>query len=139
MLGGDVHASYTARAELTSVDQGDVELHQLTMSPFRNDIEKVAKLGNQLLNRRRWAGAVHRLARRARVDDVAMDWQLEHGPWFDNGVMIVTFEGRSAHLDVFHAQVDDGRQVLRTTLSEELNSPPPAPNDVTEETAAAGD
>jgi len=138
MLGGDVHASYTARAELTTVDQGDVEVHQLTMSPFRNDIERAAKLGNLLLNRRRWAGAVHRLARRARVADVAMDWQLEHGPWFDNGLMIVTFEGRSAHLEVFHAWVDDGRQVLRTTLSQELKTSGPT-TEPDAQTAAAGD
>lgn len=137
MLGGDVHCSYTARAELTAVDQGDVEMHQLTMSPFRNDIEKPAKWGNRLLNRRRWAGAMHRIARRARVEDVAMDWQLEHGPWFDNGVMILTFEARSAHLDVWHARVEDGRQVLDSTLSYQLNSPPVAPPE--EHTAAAAD
>ena len=73
MLAGDVHASYTARAELTEVDQGAREIHQLTMSPFRNDIEKVAKLGNQLLNRKGAGRAPCTGWRsRARVDDVDM-------------------------------------------------------------------
>ena len=136
MLGGDVHCSYTARAQLLAVDQSDTEIHQLTMSPFRNDIQRTAKFGNKLLNRKHWAGGVHRLAKRAHVPDVAMDWQLEHGPWFDNGVMIVTFDGRSARLDVDHAHVDDGDQVLRSTLVYELNSAPVA---VDGEVAAAGD
>ena len=55
MLSGDVHCSYTARAELTEVEHPDTEIHQLTMSPFRNDIEKAAKRGNIWLNHKRLA------------------------------------------------------------------------------------
>ena len=63
MLGGDVHCNYTAAAELTDVDHPATAIHQLTMSPFRNDIERVGKLANRLLNRRRLTAVVHRLAR----------------------------------------------------------------------------
>ena len=38
MLSGDVHCSYTAAAELTEVEHPQTAIHQLTMSPFRNDI-----------------------------------------------------------------------------------------------------
>ncbi len=88
------------------------------MSPFRNDIEKAAKRGNIWLNRKRLASAMHRLARWAKVDDVDMTWQVENGPWFDNGVMIITFDGRSAVVDVEQAQVTDGGdQVLDHALA----------------------
>jgi hypothetical protein len=130
MLSGDVHCSYTARAALVGRDHPDTEIHQLTMSPFRNDIERPAKTGFRLLNRRRSAAVVHRLARWAKVEDVDITWQLEHGPWFDNAVMVVTFAGSSASVEVLTAQVGaDGRQVLRSALVHELRSGPVATAD----------
>ena len=105
LLGGDVHCNYTAAAELTDVDHPATAIHQLTMSPFRNDIPVVGKVANRLLNRQRWAGFVHRMARWAHVPDVAMTWHVEHGPWFDNGVMIVEFVGRSARLRLHHTRL----------------------------------
>jgi hypothetical protein len=111
-------------------DHPDTEIHQLTMSPFRNDIERPAKTGFKLLNRRRLASVVHRLARWAKVEDVDITWQLEHGPWFDNAVMVVTFAGSSASVEVLTAQVGaDGRQVLRSALVHELRSGPVATAD----------
>lgn len=137
MLSGDVHCSYTARAELAATPHPDTEIHQLTMSPFRNDIERPAKAGFRLLNRRRFASAVHRLARWAKVGDVAIDWQLEHGPWFDNGVMIVAFEGPSATVELLQADVTPShQQVLRSALVHELRS---ASVPVDPEVATAGD
>ena len=59
---------------------------------------------------------MHRLARWAGVDDVDHRWQVEHGPWFDNGVMTIEFDGRSATVGVDHAHVDGGRQELDRTL-----------------------
>ena len=79
-LGGDVHCNYTAAAELTNVEHPVTKIHQLTMSPFRNDIPRVGKLANRLLNRRSVAGLVHRMARRAKVADVDLTWHVEHGP-----------------------------------------------------------
>ena len=103
MLGGDVHCNYTAAAELTDVDHPATTIHQLTMSPFRNDIPRVGKLANRWLNRRTLTGVVHRMCRWAKVPDVAITWHVEHGPWFDNGVMTVEFAGRSARLRLDHA------------------------------------
>lgn len=130
MLSGDVHCSYTARAQLTSTPHPTTAIHQLTMSPFRNDIEKVAKGGNKLLNRKGLARAMHRLAKWAKVDDVDMTWQVEHGPWFDNGVMTIEFAGRSASLDVDHARPRDGHQELRRTVQVDLDAPPVEVDDV---------
>jgi hypothetical protein len=125
LLGGDVHCNYTAAAELTDVEHPATAIHQLTMSPFRNDIPSIGKLANRLLNRERWAAFVHRMARWARVPDVAMTWHVEHGPWFDNGVMIVEFVGRSARLRLDHAHQTDGRQTLTNTVDVELQTERP--------------
>ena len=107
------------------------------MSPFRNDIQRAAKLGNLLLNRRRWAAGVNRLARWAGVEDVAVTWQLEHGMWFDNGVMSIVFEDGAADLAIDLAHVDGAEQRLERRLDVELAPGTPSPEaDVTSATAA---
>ena len=125
MLGGDVHCNYTAAAELTDVDHPATTIHQLTMSPFRNDIPRAGKLANRWLNRRTLTGVVHRMCRWAKVPDVAITWHVEHGPWFDNGVMTVEFAGRSARLRLDHAGQTEGRQTLTNTLDVELQTERP--------------
>jgi PhoD-like phosphatase len=126
LLGGDVHCNYTAAAELVEVDHPATTIHQLTMSPFRNDIPRVGKLANRWLNRRTLTAVVHRMARSAKVRDVAITWHVEHGPWFDNGVMTVEFAGRSARLRLDHAHQTEGRQTLSNTLDVELQTERPA-------------
>ena len=125
MLGGDVHCNYTAAAELTDVDHPVTKIHQLTMSPFRNDIPRVGKLANRWLNRKTLTGVVHRMCRWAKVPDVAITWHVEHGPWFDNGLMTVEFAGRSARLRLDHAHETAGRQTLTNTLEVELQTERP--------------
>jgi hypothetical protein len=67
-----------------------------------------------------------------------MDWRVEHGPWFDNGVMTVQFAGRSAHLRLQHAHIDRGFDTLTTTLDLELQREQPTtePDDNPTATAA---
>ena len=127
MLSGDVHCSYTAVAELTSVDHPGTAIHQLTMSPFRNDIERVAKYGNRLLNRKGLNAVVHRLARWSKVADVDLTWVVEHGPWFDNGVMTIELAGRSATVSIDQAHVHGERQELDHLMDVELAPGTPSP------------
>jgi phosphodiesterase/alkaline phosphatase D-like protein len=116
MLSGDVHCSYLSEARLRDEPEATTAIRQLTMSPFRNPIGKHIQLANKLLDNRWMTAALRRLARSAGVRDVAADWQLTHGPWFDNGVMTVTISGDDWTVDVDHAAVAGGQQVLRRTL-----------------------
>ena len=129
LLGGDVHCNYTAAAALTDVAHPNTAIHQLTMSPFRNDIPWIGKLANRVLNRPLATVLVHRMARGAKVRDLAITWQVEHGPWFDNGVMTVEFTGRAARLRLDHARLVDGRHTLSTTLEVELQREHPTAHD----------
>ena len=117
LLSGDVHCSYTAQASLPGVDPGRTAVHQLTMSPFRNPLELPIKIANRAFETRPVRALMHVLARSARVRDVPIDWEVDHGPWFDNGVMTVVLEGRTATVEVEHATVDGDDQVLRRTLT----------------------
>lgn len=124
LLAGDVHCSYTAEAELNRVDHPETVIHQLVMSPFRHGMPTAAKLVNRLLDRPRWSAFAHRRALRAGVEDVDVAWQVEQGQWFDNGVMTVSLTDRTAALEVAHAVLEDGEQVLRTTVELFLGHPP---------------
>jgi hypothetical protein len=120
LLSGDVHCSYTAAGRLDGIDPERTGFHQLTMSPFRNPLEPPIRVANHLLNMRPVRAVLHWLEKRAHVQDVPVDWEIDHGMWFDNGVMTVAFSGRQAVVEVDHAHVRDGEQVLERTLTEPL-------------------
>lgn len=122
LLSGDVHCSYTARAELTRVEHAGTVVHQLTMSPFRNPLELPIRLANRAFETRPVRALFGFLARRAGVAAVDIDWNVDEGPWFDNGVMTVVVDGRGVLLEVDHAVVEDGRQILRRTLTRTLTA-----------------
>lgn len=114
-LSGDVHCSYVARAEF-GVGGEVPATYQLTMSPFRNPLNLPIRAVNRLAIKKPVARILSRLARAAKVAPPDMTWGAEAGPWFDNGVMLLTTEGDSARLRVEHAHVDaEGRQTLNTT------------------------
>ena len=112
-LSGDVHCSYLARADVEGVERTAV--HQLTMSPFRNPLEPWLRLANRMLDRPAVTAALRWLARRAGVVDPALSWDVDHGPWFGNGLMTLEVEGRTARIEVDHARVVGGVQVLERT------------------------
>ncbi|GAB2675354.1 DUF7800 domain-containing protein [Thalassiella azotivora] len=123
LLSGDVHCSYTARAQLDDVPHPGTAVHQLTMSPFRNPLHLPLRLANRLAQARPVEAVTHALARAAGVRDVAARWDVDGGLWFDNGVMTIAVDGRTATLEVEHATVEGGRQVLRRTATTDLTGP----------------
>lgn len=120
MLSGDVHCSYLASAELRDVPHPRTAIRQFTMSPFRNPIGKHIRLANRLLDSNVLTTLLHKLARKTGVRDVAMDWRISDGLWFDNGVMTVTIDGDDADVIVEHATATGGRQILQQTLQREV-------------------
>ncbi|PWJ53280.1 PhoD-like phosphatase [Quadrisphaera granulorum] len=115
MLSGDVHCSYTARAQLDGVVGSPTAVHQLVMSPFRNPLKPALRVANRLADIAPVRALAGLLARTAGVERPPATWEVEEGPWFDNGVMTVVLDGRSARLEVDHVRVDrDGRWQRRT-------------------------
>jgi PhoD-like phosphatase len=116
MLSGDVHCSYLAKARLRDTGHPGTALHQLTMSPFRNPVPRHVRWAVRLLNSRLFGVALHGLARSAKVSDVGVRWRLDHGPWFDNGVMTLDLTGTEVVVDVEHARLDGDQEVLDQTI-----------------------
>ncbi|GAA4346011.1 DUF7800 domain-containing protein [Angustibacter luteus] len=125
-LSGDVHCSYLATADVAGVDPAGTTVRQLTMSPFRNPLGPMIRTANSWLDRGAARSLLGWLARRAGVREPAMTWDVDHGPWFDNGVMTVVLDGRSAAVEVEHARVVSGRQVLDRTATLPLTTARPA-------------
>ncbi|MGV8870975.1 MAG: alkaline phosphatase D family protein [Rhodococcus sp. (in: high G+C Gram-positive bacteria)] len=115
-LSGDVHCSYVANANFGVGGRDVPATYQLTMSPFRNPLDLPIRAVNKLAIKRPAARILSTLARAAHVGPSGVEWEAEAGPWFDNGVMLLTLHGDSARLRVQHAHVDDaGKQVLTET------------------------
>jgi hypothetical protein len=117
MLSGDIHCSYLADARLKAVDHPGTAIRQLTMSPFRNPVGKHFRLALRFLGTRWMTSVLHKVARSARVRDVAASWRTAYGLWFDNGVMTITVSDGKWAVDVDHAAVVGGRQRLQRTVT----------------------
>lgn len=127
-LSGDVHCSYLAPATVRGVDERATTVAQLTMSPFRNPLNPPIQLANRLAQKPAVGRLLERLSRRAGVQEPGISWTVDSGPWFDNGVMTVVLDGRSARVVVEHAWVDPtGAQALRRTAERVLTDSAPAP------------
>ena len=118
-LSGDVHCSYVSRARVSDGGQRTA-MWQLTMSPFRNPLNVPIRIANRLFERKPVVALTRFLARRAGVTDPGIEWRVEGGPWFDNGVMTVVVDGREASVEVDHARAVGGAQVLERTHTRRL-------------------
>ncbi|NAZ75190.1 alkaline phosphatase family protein [Kineococcus sp. T13] len=125
LLSGDVHCSYTARVRLPGVDPARTAVHQLVMSPFRNPLQRAVKAANRVLDSRPVRALTRALALAAGVREPAVAWAVEHGPWFDNGVMTVVLQpDGTAALEVDHATTRGQAPALRRTLASSLTAAP---------------
>lgn len=108
MLGGDVHCSYLEEVHLTAprVAGSPTRVHQLVMSPFRNPLEEAVRWVNRFSRRGPVPALTRRLAASVGVREPAARWSVSDGIWFDNGVMTLVLEGRSASVEVDHARVE---------------------------------
>ena len=117
MLGGDVHHAYAARVKAG----GDSAVWQAVCSPLRNPLKKTERRQARLGFSLRIARMARGLARRAGVPDPPLDWEVTDGPYFDNQVATLEFDGRAATLRV-ERTTDGGwrRPGLRTSLERRL-------------------
>ncbi|MFH5824993.1 alkaline phosphatase D family protein [Georgenia sp. AZ-5] len=120
VLSGDIHSSYTARARLRGVEHPATAVHQLTMSPFRNPMRLVVRLAHEALERPAVRRFWKRMALLAGVGEEGIEWTVQHGPWFTNGVMTIDIAGPRASVEIDRAEVNGGRQHLRRAVTAEL-------------------
>lgn len=113
ILAGDVHCSYVARATIADTPHPGTVIEQLTMSPFRNPLPRALRVANKVVDYRPPLALLRTLSRWVGVDDTGLDWSIDYGPHFANGVMTLVFDGREVTLEADRAAHSSGRQALR--------------------------
>jgi hypothetical protein len=118
MLGGDIHHAYLAAVEVAGAKS---RVWQAVCSPFRNPLDRhervVARLGASKPAER----AMRWIARRAGVDDPAIQWQLVQKPTFDNQFATLRLKGRSATMKIEKTVPGDWRDPkIEVTLERDL-------------------
>lgn len=123
ILSGDVHCSYIADAHLVDTPHPGTVIRQLTMSPFRNSLPVPIKIVNRLFERKPLRALTRLMSRASAVPDTGLDWALDAGPWFQNGVMTIVLDGPTATLEVDKAEYDGTRQFLQRSGTFVLTTP----------------
>jgi hypothetical protein len=112
VLSGDVHHAYAA--ELVSPDGLDTRIHQLTVSPLHNQAPHPIRVGFRI-GWSRWAQLFTRgLARSARAEASALQWQKRAGPFFGNQIGELVLSGREARFTI--SVTDVGQEELQEVL-----------------------
>ncbi len=89
-LSGDVHHSYIAQADV----DGESRVLQAVCSPIRNRLARTQRAGMAALGRGIFTPITKRLARWAKVPPPELDWEITHGPWYDNNLATLETRGR---------------------------------------------
>jgi len=96
VVSGDVHHAYLAEVDLDS--DASTRVYQAVCSPFRNPLDagerRAIKLANTALGRAVGRG----LTRVTGAPRPRFGWRLVEGPYFDNQIAILRFDGREAEL-----------------------------------------
>lgn len=98
VLSGDVHHSYVARAHFRTDVTAPV--HQLTCSPFHNQVPAALRPLMKLGWRRGPAAVARGLARSAGLPGPVVRWSNVAGPYFGNAVGTLTHRGRCAEVRI---------------------------------------
>ena len=117
MLSGDVHFGYVAEADLGDVSR----VHQVVSSPFRQAITTFDRKaqGAAMLAPVSWfCRALVATTPAARPH---FDWRITDGPLFDDHLVVLTIDGRRAHVRYETAGLDEADQpVLREWAARQL-------------------
>lgn len=113
-VSGDVHFGYVAEAAI----EGTSRVRQVVSSPFRQAITTFDRKaqGLAMLAPVSWfCRALVGTTPGARPD---FDWRVTDGPWFDDHLVILTIDGRRAHVRYESATLDDEDRPVLTEMAE---------------------
>ena len=103
-LSGDVHHSYIAEAQIS----GECRVLQAVCSPIRNRLPRKVALGMAMLSHGVFTPITGFLARSAKVPPPELDWDITHGPWYDNNLATLETHGRELAMKWEAGTTDSG-------------------------------
>jgi hypothetical protein len=96
VLSGDVHHAYLAEMAFRPRAGVESAIYQAVCSPYRNPLDRHERLVIEAGFSRPFAAVTRSLAGAADASDPGLRWRLAEGPYFDNQVASLRFEGRQA-------------------------------------------
>ena len=98
VLGGDIHHSYLAAVGFPAGTHPRSAVYQAVCSPIHNLLPSAFRRGQALATSRAGELAGRALAALAGVGKPQIRWRITHGPWFDNMLAALEFDGRTARI-----------------------------------------
>jgi hypothetical protein len=98
VVSGDVHHSYLAAVDFPAGTDPRSPVYQAVCSPFHNVLPPSFRRGQRLATSRAGELIGTALARLAGVSPPGIRWRITRGPWFDNMLSTLEFDGRQARI-----------------------------------------
>ncbi len=98
VVSGDIHHSYLAAVDLPAGTDARSAVYQVVCSPIHNLLPPSLRRAQQLARSRAGEVAGRTLAAMARVRRPEIRWRITRGPWFDNMLSALEFDGRKARV-----------------------------------------
>ncbi len=98
ICSGDVHHAYLADVAFRRSDGVKSAIYQAVCSPFRNPLDANERRVIRLATTKPVEALTRAMAKAAGVPDPDMRWRFTEGPFFDNQVATLHFEGRQAEI-----------------------------------------
>jgi hypothetical protein len=99
VISGDVHHAYLVEVGLQTGDgKPESSVYQAVCSPYRNPLDNKERRVIRIGFSRPFKAAMRALARAAGTEEPGMSWRLTDGPYFDNQVATLRFDGREASI-----------------------------------------
>jgi hypothetical protein len=107
VISGDIHHSYLAAVDLPPGTAARSAVHQAVCSPIHNALPRSFQRGQRVATSRPGTLLAATLARLAAVRKPRIGWRITRGPWFDNMLGALEFDGPAATFRLSRA-VDAG-------------------------------
>ena len=106
VISGDIHHSYLASVDLRAGTGPRSAVYQAVCSPIHNVMPQSMRRGQQLATSRAGELTGVALARLAGAGKPDIRWRITQGPWFDNMLSALEFDGRAARIRFDRAAAD---------------------------------
>lgn len=98
VVSGDIHHSYLAAVDLPAGTDARSAVYQVVCSPIHNLLPPSLRRSQRLARSRAGEVAGRTLAAMAGVRRPEIRWRITRGPWFDNMLSALEFDGRKARV-----------------------------------------
>jgi PhoD-like phosphatase len=106
VISGDIHHSYLAAADFPAGAGSPCRVYQVVCSPIHNRLPPSLRRWQRLASSRAGDLVGTTLARLAGAGMPEIRWRITRGPWFDNMLSTLEFDGRTAHVRLARTTAD---------------------------------